>query len=89
MSPEHFEHFLAMVDQLISKNEICFRKCISAAEKLLLTLRFYITHSMEMPASFSYLHLYIPLCMKSNFSATSLHAFLVALRSLYDILFLS
>ena len=38
MSPEQFEHLLAMVAIFISKNDTLLRKCIFVAEKLALTL---------------------------------------------------
>ena len=47
MSPERFEHLMAMVAQLISKNDTCFRKCISAAEKTALPLRFFTTKDVQ------------------------------------------
>ena len=43
MSPERFEHLLAMIAHFISKIDTRLRKCISAAERLALTLRFFTT----------------------------------------------
>ena len=80
MSLEQSEHLQAMVAPFISKNETRFRKRIFVTERLALTFRFFATGHAQQSLSFSYLHLYITFCMKSNFSATLLHAFL------YDIL---
>ena len=43
MSPERFQHLLSLVKPLIEKKDTKFRKCISAAERLGLTLRFLAT----------------------------------------------
>ena len=54
MSPERFEHLLAMVVPFISEKDTCFRKCISAAERFALTLRFLATGDALQSLSFSY-----------------------------------
>ena len=47
MSPERFEHLLAMVAQFILKNDTHFRKCISAAERLAPSLPFFVTEDAQ------------------------------------------
>ena len=54
MSAERFEHLLAMVAPLISKQDTYFRKCISVAERLALTLQFRATGDAQQSLSFSY-----------------------------------
>ena len=49
----------------VSKYDTHFRKCISAAERF--TRNSSIFCHWRCTISFSYLHLYIPLCMKCNF----------------------
>ena len=74
MTTEWFEHLLAMVAQFISKNDTCFRKCISLAERLTLTFLFFTNgdHSKFLISI-----LYKMFCMRYNFSATLLHPFLL------------
>ena len=43
MSPEQFEHLLAILAQFISKNETLLTKRISAVERLTLTIRYFAT----------------------------------------------
>ena len=54
MSPEQFEHLLAMVAKFISKNDTHLRKCIFVAERLALTLLFFATGDGQQSPSFSY-----------------------------------
>ena len=54
MSPERFQHLLSLVKPLIEKKDTKFRKCISAAERLALTLRFLATGDSQQSLSFSF-----------------------------------
>ena len=54
MSPECFQHLLSLVKPLIEKKDTKFRKCISAAERLALTLRFLATGDSQQSLSFSF-----------------------------------
>ena len=52
MSPELFDHLLSLVAPLISKEGTQFRKAISAAERLALTLRFLATGESQISLTF-------------------------------------
>ena len=52
MSPERFEHLLTCVGPLISKGPCRSRKPISAAERLLVTLRYLATGDSQQSQSF-------------------------------------
>ena len=54
MSPEGFQHLLSMVKPLIEKKDAKFRKCISATERLALTLRFLVTGDSQQSLRFSF-----------------------------------
>ena len=54
MSPERFEHLLALVGPLIKKQPYRSRKPISDAERLMLTLRFLATGDSQQSHSFSF-----------------------------------
>ena len=54
MSPERFQHLLSLVKPLIEKKDTKFRKCISAAERLALTLRFLATGDSQQLLIFSF-----------------------------------
>ena len=52
MSPERFDHLLGLVSPLITKEDTNYRKAISAAERLALTLRFLSTGESQVSLSF-------------------------------------
>ena len=52
MTPERFDHLLSLVAPLISKEDTQFRKAISAAERLALTLRFLATGESQISLTF-------------------------------------
>ena len=52
MSPERFDVLLGLVEPLISKQRTNFRKPISAAERLSLTVRFLATAESQQSLSF-------------------------------------
>ena len=54
MSPERFQHLLDLVRPHIEKEDTKFRKAISAAEKLAITLRFLATGDLQQILSFSF-----------------------------------
>ena len=54
MSPERFDHLLALVGPKIAKKDTSFRKSISAAERLALTLRFLATGDAQQSLSYSF-----------------------------------
>ena len=54
MSPERFQHLLSLVNIFVEKKDTKFRKCISAAESLALTLRFLATGDSQQSLSFSF-----------------------------------
>ena len=54
MSPERFEHLLALVGPLIKKKPCRSRQPISDAERLMLTLRFLATGDSQQSHSFSF-----------------------------------
>ena len=58
MSPERFQHLLSLVRPLIEKEDIKFRKAISPAERLAITLRFLATDDSQ------HFHLVFPLRLK-------------------------
>ena len=54
MSPERFQHLLDLVRPHIEKEDTKFRKAISAAERLAITLRFLATGDSQQTLSFSF-----------------------------------
>ena len=54
MSPERFQHLLDLVRPHIEKADTKFRKAISAAERLAITLRFLATGDSQQTLSFSF-----------------------------------
>ena len=54
MSPERFDHLLALVGPKIAKKDTSFRKSISAAERLALTLRFLATGDAQQSLRYSF-----------------------------------
>ena len=52
MSPERFDHLLGLVSPLITKEDTNYRKAISAAERLALTLQFLATGESQVSLSF-------------------------------------
>ena len=54
MSPERFLHLLDLVRPHIEKEDTKFRKAISAAERLAITLRFLATGDSQQALSFSF-----------------------------------
>ena len=79
--------FWQWLPPFISKHDTRFRKCISAAERLALTLALFATGDAQQVFCI-YICIY---CFVRNpiFSATLLHAFLLTSCSLYNILLLS
>ena len=53
MSLECFQPLLSLVKRLIEKKDTKFRKCVSAAERLALTLQFLATSDSQQSLSFS------------------------------------
>ena len=56
MSPDRFEHLMAMVAQFISKNDTRFRKYF-CRERLALTLQFFATGDVQQ-AFYIYICIY-------------------------------
>ena len=54
MSPEKFQHLLALVKPHIEKKDTNFRKSIPPAERLALTLRYLATGDSQQSLSFSF-----------------------------------
>lgn len=54
MSPNRFEHLLSMIAPLIQKQETKMRKPISAAEQLVITLRYLATGDAQQSLSFAF-----------------------------------
>ena len=54
MSPERFQHLLDLVRPQIENKVTKFRKAISAAERLAITLRFLATGDSQQTLSFSF-----------------------------------
>lgn len=54
MSPERFEHLLSLVGPRISKQNTSMRECISAAERLTLTLRFLASGDSQQSVAFNF-----------------------------------
>ena len=54
MSPNRFDHLCQLVQPFITKQDTNFRKSISAAERLSLTLRFLATGESQQSLSFAY-----------------------------------
>ena len=53
-SPDRFEHLLRLVGPKIAKQETQFRKSLTAAERLAITLRFLATGDAQQSTSFSF-----------------------------------
>ena len=51
---DRFEYFLSLVTPYITKQDIKFRKCISAEEKLVATLRFLTTGDAQQSLNYSF-----------------------------------
>lgn len=54
MSPQKFQELLSMVESLISKQDTNWRRCISASERLSLTLRHLATGESRRSLPFAY-----------------------------------
>ena len=54
MSPERFDHLLSLVRPRITKEDTNYRKSISSAERLALTIRFLATGESQISLSFSF-----------------------------------
>ena len=54
MSPERFQHLLDLVRPHIEKEDTKFRKAISAAQRMAITLRFLATGDSQQTLSFSF-----------------------------------
>ena len=54
MSANRFEHLLSKVAPVISKKDTRMRKCVTAAERLSVTLRFLATGDAQQSLSYSY-----------------------------------
>ena len=52
MSPERFEHLLSVVGPVLTKKSCRSRQTISAAERLMVTLRFLATGDSQQSQSF-------------------------------------
>ena len=55
ISPERFDHLLSLVGPLITKEDTNYRKSISSAERLALTIHFLATGESQISLSFSFL----------------------------------
>ena len=51
---DRFEYFLSLFTPYITKQDIKFRKCISAEEKLVATLRFLTTGDAQQSLNYSF-----------------------------------
>ena len=71
MSPERFEHLLAMVAPFISKNDTAFRKCTSAAEGLVVTLQFFSTGDAQQSLSSTFVYVLHEIQLFWNFTPGS------------------
>ena len=54
LSPERFDHLLSLVMPMIIKHDTAFRKAISPAERLALTLRFLASGESQQSLTFSF-----------------------------------
>ena len=54
MSPEQFDHLLSLVEPHNNKEDTNYRKSISPAERLALTIRFFATGESQISLYFSY-----------------------------------
>ena len=54
MSPEQFDHLLSLVEPHNNKEDTNYRKSISPAERLALTIRFLTTDKSQISLSFSF-----------------------------------
>ncbi|CAH3124308.1 unnamed protein product [Pocillopora meandrina] len=82
MTPERFEHLLSLVGPRITKTNTRMREAISAAERLILTLRYLASGDDQQSLSFSYR---IRRTTVSHIIKETLYAIWLALKDKYTV----